>query len=254
MEDDAANRPVQDDVFGTYSETPFRRASPGLERMLKATGRGFHAGATLKLEGGDSGAVYVVLSGWLAISKSLADGARQIVDIVVPGGIIDPATAQGDTSSVQIETLSEARIAIVPHSDWQKLSEADPTVRQLQAVTIAAMLSRMSERMLRLGKASAESRIAYALIELCLRLSAIGGGFGNTYHLPLTQQLLGEYTGLSSVHVCRTIRRLTRLGTISTSDHMDIVIHDIDALAEIADIEVEVLREQIIVEGGSAAA
>ena len=248
MDDNAANLTAQGDVFGNRWEAPFRRASTGLERVIRANGRGFRAGATLKLEGDDNGAVYVVLSGWLAMSKSLANGARQIVDIVVPGGIIDPSSAQGDICAVQVETLSYARIAVVARAEWNRLCDVDASVRQFQAVTAAAALSRMSERMLRLGKASAESRIAYALIELCLRLSAIGGGSGNTYHLPLTQQRLGEYTGLSSVHVCRTIRRLTRGGLIDMSDHMDIVIHDIDVLACIADVDLEVLRRQIIVE------
>lgn len=254
MNADAANLTAQSDVFGNRWEAPFGRASSAFERVLRAHGRGFRAGTTLKIEGDDNGAVYVVLSGWLAISKSLANGARQIVDIVVPGGMIDPSSAQSDICTVQIETLSYARVAIVPRGEWARLGEADASVRQFHATTTAAALSRMSERILRLGKASAEARIAYALIELCLRLSAIGGGSGNTYHLPLTQQRLGEYTGLSSVHVCRTIRRLTRSGLIDMSDHMDIVIHDIDALSDLADVDLGVLRRQIIVESAATVA
>ncbi|SDC02563.1 Crp/Fnr family transcriptional regulator [Ruegeria marina] len=254
MENKVAGSATELDVFGPDWEVPFLGASPDLARVLKANKRGFQAGTTVKLEGGDSASVYVVISGWLALSKSMEDGARQIVDIILPGGIIDPSSAKGSTSTVQIETLSYARIAVVPRSDWMQLNEDDPSVLQFHADSIAAAQSRMSERMLRLGKASAEARIAYALIELCLRVSAIGEATGNSYHLPLTQQLLGEYTGLSSVHVCRTIRRLTRGGVISMADHMDIVIHDLDALAKIAEIDVSMLREHIIVENGPTAA
>ena len=170
MDANSANLTAQGDVFGNRWEAPFGQASTAFERVLRANTRGFRAGTTLKLEGDDNAAVYVVLSGWLAMSKSLANGARQIVDIVVPGGIIDPSSAQSHICAVQIETLSYARIAVVARAEWMRLSEADASVRQFQAMTTAAALSRMSERMLRLGKASAESRIAYALIELCLPL------------------------------------------------------------------------------------
>ena len=65
-------------------------------------------------------------------------------------------------------------------------------------------------------------------------------------HVPLGQQQLGDFTGLTAVHVCRTLRRLNRLDMIETGDHMDIAIHDVSALAELAGIDLGVLRKEII--------
>ena len=237
---------LQTESFGAEMDARFRHVPDEFQHILKANKRGFRAGTILKIEGGDSSSVYVVLSGWLALSKSLADGARQIVDIVLPGGIVDPTSADGDTSAVQIEALSYAKVAVVPRGAWTKFGASEPMARHLQAATIAAAQSRMSERMLRLGKGSAETRIAYALIELCMRAEAIGERRKGVCHLPLTQQLLGEYVGLTSVHVCRTMRRLTRNGVISIADHMDIVIRDPDTLADIAGVDLASLRQQII--------
>lgn len=100
--------------------------------------------------------------------------------------------------------------------------------------------------MLRLGKGSAENRLAYALTEFNLRLSAIGESRDGAFHLPLTQQLLGEYLGLSSVHVCRTMRRLIDRGVIEPGDHMEINIRDPRSLATIAGVDFDILRSQII--------
>ena len=50
-------------------------ASPDLRTVLKTFRRWLEAGSVLKMEGGDAQSVYVVLSGWLALSKSLADPA-----------------------------------------------------------------------------------------------------------------------------------------------------------------------------------
>lgn len=224
----------------------FPVASDEMCRILNAHKRDMGAGSILEIETAENSATYCVLSGWLALSKSMADGARQIVDVALPGGIIDPLSADGSTSPVQIETLTEAKIAVVPRAVWAKLEDSEPGIRELESMTLGAALSRMSERMLRLGKGSAETRIAFALIELCMRLSATGDCRENVYHLPLTQQVLGDFVGLSSVHVCRTMRRLTRSGVIATENHMDIRIRDVGKLAEMAGVDLEILRRQII--------
>lgn len=251
------------DAFHGPPKIAFDDMADHLQRLLNGTRRGLRAGSILKMEGDDCSSVYLVLSGWIALSKSLADGARQIIDIVLPGGIIDPSSADGATSAVQIEALSHAKVAVLPEATWASLRASEPDLQQFDTITLAATLSRMSERMLRLGKGSAETRLAYALIELCMRVAAAGTRRGGAmpgarsdcaYHLPLTQQMLGEYVGLSSVHVCRTMRRFARNNLISMADHMDIVIHDIDALAAIAGVEPDALHRQIIPESRAAGA
>ncbi|RBI71536.1 Crp/Fnr family transcriptional regulator [Roseovarius sp. TE539] len=224
----------------------FPGTSPDLRQLLKTHHRGFRAGSILKVEAEESGAIYCLLSGWLALSKLTEDGERQIIDVILPGEIVHPSSADSHTSWIQIETLCYATVAVVPQAAWARLEAADPCMRRIEAVTIAASLSRMSERMLRLGKGTAESRIAYALTEICIRLKAIGESDVCDYHLPMTQQDLGDFVGLSSVHVCRTLRRLSRSGVISTADHMDITIHDLDRLAGIAGVDLDRLRAEII--------
>lgn len=220
--------------------------SAEFRQVLKAYRRGHRAGTVLKVEAEENAAIYYILSGWLALSKSTEDGQRQIIDVILPGEIVHPTSADGHSSWIQIESLSYATVAAVPQTEWSKLQAMDPALRQIETTTVAAALSRMSERMLRLGKGTAESRIAYALIEIGMRLTAITEGEACDYHLPMTQQDLGDFVGLSSVHVCRTLRRLRRSGVISTEDHMDITIHDLDRLAGIAEVDLECLRAEII--------
>ena len=217
-----------------------------LEKVLKSHRRGFSAGNILKLEGEASTATYCVLDGWVALSKSTQDGQRQIIDFVLPGDIINPASANKWTSAMQIEVLSYARIAVVPNVTWANLTEWVPMLRMRESAIISSALSRMSERMLRLGKGTAEMRIAYSLIELYLRLRAIGKVDNDRFHIPLTQQQLGEFAGLSSVHVCRTMRRLSRKNILTVSSQMNITILDLQGLAEIAGVDVAVLNTSII--------
>jgi CRP-like cAMP-binding protein len=81
---------------------------------------------------------------------------------------------------------------------------------------------------------------------LCLRSTEQGLVDGNGFHIPLTQQVLGDFVGLSSVHVSRTLRRLRRQKVLETGDHLDIVVHDVDRLAQIAEVDLDDLRAQII--------
>jgi len=220
--------------------------SAQLEKVLRSHRRGFSAGSILKLEGESSVATYCVLDGWVALSKSTQDGQRQIIDFVLPGDIINPSSANKCTSTMQIEALSYARIAVVPNVTWANLIEGGPMLRMRESQIISSALSRMSERMLRLGKGTAEMRIAYSLIELYLRLSAIGKVDNDRFHIPLTQQQLGEFAGLSSVHVCRTMRRLSRKNILTVNSQMDITILHLQEMAEIAGVDVAVLNTSII--------
>lgn len=217
-----------------------------LSELVDAHRRERPAGTIEKLEGDTCSEVYFVVSGWLAASKSLADGQRQVVDIVLNGGMLDPGSAGSDKSAVEIEFLTRTVFVPLPRENWLRLLSVDPGLRRALLGERRAIMARMFERMLRLGKGSAENRIAYALCELCLRSSDAGLRERRAYPIPLNQPLLGDFCGLSSVHVCRTLRRLEIDGIVERTNRMDIVIHKLDALAEIAQIDPEALRGQIV--------
>jgi CRP-like cAMP-binding protein len=225
---------------------PRDRGVAPIERLLRTHKRGYRAGSILTLEGGSSRVTYCVLSGWLSLSKSMENGQRQIIDFGLPGDFLNPVSANNETSTLQIEAVTYATVAAIPQPLWLGLLENYPQLRHLESRVIAGALSRLSERMLRLGKASAEIRIAHAMIELCIRLHPVGAVRDCSFRLPLTQQQLGEFVGLSSVHVCRTLSSLSRRGVILVQDQMNITIRDMDALADIAGTDPLTLESAII--------
>src|SRR6056297_2762773 len=201
-------------------------------------------GTILKSEGDESHSRFYMVEGWLAASKSLGDGDRQIIEFILPGETYDPTAANGMTSFVQIEALCDAVVVTIDKSIWARFLQEDPDLRDSERLRSIAAQARQSERMLRLGRASAETRIAYVLIELCIRVSGRDTKYDGEFHVPLGQQQLGDFSGLSSVHVCRTLRRLNRAGVIRTGDHMDILIQDLPALAGLAQVDIAALRNE----------
>jgi CRP-like cAMP-binding protein len=59
-----------------------------------------------------------------------------------------------------------------------------------------------------LGQRTAFERVAHILCELFLRLRAIGITDGSTCEFPVTQVDLADATGLSAVHLNRTLQEL----------------------------------------------
>jgi CRP-like cAMP-binding protein len=58
------------------------------------------------------------------------------------------------------------------------------------------------------GSREAPSRIAHILCEVFLKLQAVGLTSGNSFEFPITQAEIGDATGLSTVHVNRSIQKL----------------------------------------------
>ena len=224
-------------------------AQSTLNALIAAYRRDRPAGTILKLEGDDTASVLMVLSGWLLASKSLNDGQRQIIDITLPGGILEPASANPGLSALEVETLTDVSLAAIPRARWRDACTDYREIEELNHRVQGAAMARRAERMMRLGKAPAESVIAFALCELCLRSTVHGLVEGVTFHIPMTQQLLGDFCGLSAVHICRTLRRLERNEVLSVTNHMNIVIYDMEAMADIAEIDIDALREEIILVG-----
>jgi len=225
---------------------PGSRSAHRLSGMINEHFQKRAKGTVLKLEGEETSSVYLVLSGWLSVSKSTMDGHRQIVDLILPCGILEPASADVAISSVEIEALTDVSFAAIPREVWLRTMGTNPDLGNMVHREIGAAFARMSERMLHLGKGDAESIIAFAFCELYLRSTRKDLREVGEFHIPLTQQQLGDLCGLSSVHICRTLRRLTRKGIVSVRDHMDVTIHDIDTLAEIAEVDLDGLRQEIM--------
>ena len=233
-------------IFKTQVEglTPvYGSASDQLEKTLKTHVRTVKPGQLIIMEGDHSSSVICLLSGWLSSSKSLPDGDSQIVDLALQGEIIE---AGGDVSAVTIQAVSQASVAVIPVAIWDAVKLQRPDLGRISKDIRTASRSRMAERMLRLGRGRAAMRMAYALLELNVRLAAIGQARDGKYHMPMNQRVLGDFVGLSSVHVCRTLGRLVSDGIIRATGQMQIEILDFDALTEIAGVDLAVLRREII--------
>jgi CRP-like cAMP-binding protein len=91
------------------------------------------------------------------------------------------------------------------------------------------------EWIMNVGRRDARTRISHLLCEFSLRLKVAGLGEQDNYQLPMTQEQLGDATGLTSVHVNRVLMALEAEGLIERATSRSIAIGDWKKLAAAGD-------------------
>jgi len=136
------------------------------------------------------------------------NGLRQLVAVHFPGDFVDLHSFPLKTLDHDVATMTEAKVAIVPHSALNELMHTHPELtRKLWFATlIDAAIHRAW--LFRLGRLDAVGRVAHFLCETNARLASAGLSDGQRFALGLTQTDLAEICGLTNVHVNRVMRQL----------------------------------------------
>lgn len=156
----------------------------------------------------------LLLDGWLARSKDLAGGQRQVTELHISGDFADLHGFTLKRLDHDVLTLSDCIIGIVPHDRLQKITEQYPRVARAYWLSTNVDAAITRELALSLGQRSAISRMAHLFCELHVRLDVVGRARPDGYEFPLTQRELSECLGLTVVHANRTIQELRRRSLI----------------------------------------
>ena len=187
----------------------------------------------IKKEGEQPEYVHVMLSGWAARYKTLRDGSRQIVDFVIPGDFCDLHVTLLQEMDHGIVTLSRCCVARISPEEIAKLtSENNRIVRAMWWSTLVDQAI-LREWVLNVGRRDAYERVGHLLCEMHFRMKRVGLVEDNRLSLPVTQEELGDATGLTSVHINRTLQRLRRENLIRSGGGM-LTLLDVGALQEAA--------------------
>jgi CRP-like cAMP-binding protein len=158
----------------------------------------------------------LLLEGLAARYKLLPNGNRQIVSLHVAGDLLDLHSAILKVTDHSIAAFGPARIAHVLHEPLLAAMEASPAIARALWRDALVDAANSREWLLNVGRRDAYARTAHLLCELALRLGAVGLCRDGRFTLPLTQGDLADTTGLTAVHINRTLQRLRADGLIST--------------------------------------
>ncbi len=205
-------------------------------------------GSDLIAEGDKPGAVFLLTEGWGYRYKQLEDGKRQIMAYLIPGDLCDIQMFLFQRMDHSVGLLCDSRVASIPAADVLEIMDRYPRIQRALLWATLVDEATLREWLLNVGQRSALQRISHLFCELCVRLSAVKlVDDDETFTLPLTQAQLADTTGMSTVHVNRTLQHLRNEGLI-TLRRGQLTIHKFDKLAEIAGFD----RNYLHIEGPPA--
>lgn len=179
----------------------------------------------------------LLLSGYAIRSKVVASGARQIVSVHMQGEMVDLQNSLLERADHSVQMLAPSKVALIPREEVLKLTMERPMVARAMWIDTLVDGSIFREWITNVGRRDARTRISHLLCEFSLRLKVAGLGADSGYELPMTQEQLGDATGLTSVHVNRTIKALEAAGLIERSNPRSIHIGDWRKLADAGDFD-----------------
>ena len=202
--------------------------------------REFPADRVIIRRGQDLRESLLLISGWIARTKDLREGGRQISELQFAGDFTDLHAFTLKRLDHNLATLTSCRIAVAPHERIRALLEKFPHLARVYwlMTNIDAAIHR--EWTVSLGRRSAMSRMAHLFCEIFERIQVVGLNDGNAYDIPLTQQELGECLGLTSVHINRTLQSLRKTGLVELENRR-LVIHDMAGLRHLGEFNPDYL-------------
>jgi CRP-like cAMP-binding protein len=159
-----------------------------------------------------------LLSGMACWFKMTGEGRRQILSFQISGDLPDMQSVHLSTLDSTLITISPCRVAFVQHEALLDICAKRPNVANAfwRMTLIDAAIFR--EWVANVGSRQALGRVAHLLCELVVRLRAIGLADKLVFELPVTQTELADATGLSTVHVNRTLQSLRKQKLIHWKD------------------------------------
>ncbi len=166
----------------------------------------------------------------------MADGRRQITCLYIRGDMCDLHSVVSPTAAWGIAALTTSTVLHVPHRELRQLAATYPAVAMAFWRDVTADASVLAKWVGNVGRRDARSRIAHLLCEMGLRMEEARLGTRTCFAFEVTQQQLSDATGMTAVHVNRTIQALRADGVIQTPGRM-VHVEDWDRLAGIADFD-----------------
>ena len=188
--------------------------------------------------------LYTLRSGWAYTCRDNLDGNRQVVDIVLPGDVLGLRELTFATHLSQAQMITEGVICPFPHHRIVDIIESSTPLTIALMASLSRQESILSERMLMSVHRSARSRLAHFFVETFTRLSRVHTIEMGYFYLPISQKVLGEILGLTSVHISRSLTALERDHVlIKHRDHIQIL--DSEKLLDEADFDGRYLSDDM---------
>ncbi|WP_331042023.1 Crp/Fnr family transcriptional regulator [Sphingomonas sp.] len=191
----------------------------------------------------------VLVSGFAYRQKVTSEGARQILGLHIPGEPLDLQHLFLDVADHSVQALTRVEVAVIPRAELQDLARSRAGIGHALFVMTLIEGSIFREWIVNVGRRDARTRMAHVLCEFAVRLEAQGLAQEYGYELPMTQEQLADVTGLTPVHVNRTLKSLEIDGLIARTKR-NVAFPDWEKMRHVGDFNQRYLHLETQQSGG----
>ena len=223
-----ADCPIRHKAVCAYCEPP---ELAKLDAMK--TYKTYQAGETIAWAGEAVEVLGSIVSGVATLSRTLADGRRQMVGLLLPSDFVGRPGRK--TAPYDVVAANEVMICQFTKPKFENLVSNTPALeRRLLDMTLDE-LDAAREWMLLLGRKTAREKIASLLVIIARRDASLNSttvGDGLHFALPLTREAMSDYLGLTIETVSRQMSALKKDGIIVLENSRHVRVPDYVALLD----------------------
>lgn len=179
---------------------------------------------------------FIVETGWAIRYSLLSDGRRQVLNVLMPGDMFDLQVFVAAEADHSVTAITDMTVRSFKAEDLLYLFHQSGRLAQALWWSSVQEEAMLREQIVRNGRRNASERIAHFLLELHRRALIVNEGAGDGFRLPMTQTLIGDALGLTSIHVNRILKRFRDQGYIRRTGQW-IELTNIEALVELCDFD-----------------
>ncbi len=185
----------------------------------------------LCLQNSPSGRLFNIASGAAMVERISSAGRRQILGFVFPGDFV--GLSNSSHFEYGIKCLNDVSAYEIPRQKLYALAEKSARLKE-NLSSIRDLIQAMTfDQIFLLGQKRAHERLCFFLLQMLDRLP---GARPEHIQLPMGRQDIADYLGLTTETVSRSLAKLKREGILSLPVSQAIVIKDMAAVRELADI------------------
>lgn len=192
----------------------------------------FKAGTPIFQAGDDAEHCFYLVRGVLRLSRLLLDGRRHIADFCDEGDLVGLDAEL--VYEVTAESITDCVVTRFRRRELETASRNSPSLQSELLELTRSDVARLQARVLQLGCQTARERVAAFLIAMAARRGE-STKRACTIELPMTRQDIGDYLGLTTETVSRSLSEFKHAGTIRIIDRTKIVLNDPERLSHLAE-------------------
>jgi CRP-like cAMP-binding protein len=165
-------------------------------------------GTQLTQEGQTGHKAFVLQAGWACSYKLLPDGGRQIISFPIAGDIVGLRSVLLRTADHSFSALTDSVVSAVEGVHILKCVTDFPRLGAALLWAASRDEAMVVEHLVNIGRRTALERTAHFFMELAERMTLNGNATETEFACPLSQFVLADALGLTSIHVNRVLRQL----------------------------------------------